>query len=69
MERKVCLLILDGAGYSTAERGNEQWLFLALGLVAAIAMTTVITRIARKALDAATGTATAPTTDSTGEAK
>lgn len=38
----------------TAERGTEQWVFLGLGLVAAIAVTTVITRIARRALAEAT---------------
>lgn len=36
------------------ERGSEQWVFLALGLVAAIAVTTLITRIAGKALRQAT---------------
>ena len=38
-----------------AERGAEQWVFLGLGLVAAIAVTTVITRVAKKALADATG--------------
>lgn len=38
----------------TAERGAEQWIFLGLGLVAAIAVTTVITRVAKKALAEAT---------------
>ncbi|MEO1082844.1 MAG: VTT domain-containing protein, partial [Acidobacteriota bacterium] len=38
----------------SAERGAEQWLFLALGLVAAVAVTTIITRIARRALAEAT---------------
>lgn len=37
-----------------AERGAEQWIFLGLGLVAAIAVTTVITRVAKKALAEAT---------------
>ena len=41
----------------TAEQGAEQWIFLGLGLVAAIAVTTVITRIARRALAEATGQA------------
>ncbi|MEM1181461.1 MAG: FAD-containing oxidoreductase [Acidobacteriota bacterium] len=38
----------------SAERGAEQWVFLALGLVAAVAVTTIITRIARRALADAT---------------
>ena len=38
----------------TVEKGTEQWVFLGLGLVAAIAVTTVITRIAKKALAEAT---------------
>lgn len=38
----------------TAEQGDERWIFLALGLVAAIAVTSVITRIAKKALAEAT---------------
>lgn len=37
-----------------AERGAEQWIFLAVGLVAAIVVTSVITRIAGKALREAT---------------
>ncbi len=35
-------------------RGTEHWVFFGLGLLAAVAVTTVITRIARKALAAAT---------------
>ncbi|MEO1370618.1 MAG: VTT domain-containing protein, partial [Acidobacteriota bacterium] len=35
---------------ASAERGAEQWVFLGLGLAAAVAVTTVITRIARRAL-------------------
>ncbi|MCG8458789.1 MAG: TVP38/TMEM64 family protein [Holophagales bacterium] len=38
----------------TVERGAEQWIFLGLGLVAAILVTTLITREARKALARAT---------------
>ncbi|MEE8526382.1 MAG: TVP38/TMEM64 family protein, partial [Thermoanaerobaculia bacterium] len=32
------------------EHGNEQWAFLALGLIATIAVTAVVTKIARRAL-------------------
>ncbi|MCP4658792.1 MAG: TVP38/TMEM64 family protein [bacterium] len=37
-----------------AEQGTEQWIFLGLGLVATIAVTAVVTRIARRALKEAT---------------
>ncbi|MEM8998484.1 MAG: VTT domain-containing protein, partial [Acidobacteriota bacterium] len=38
----------------SVERGAEQWIFLGLGLAAAVAVTTIITRIARRALAEAT---------------
>lgn len=38
----------------TAEKGTAHWVFLGLGLVAAVAVTTVITRVAKKALAEAT---------------
>ncbi len=42
------------AGDQQLEQGAERWVFLGLGLVAAIAVTTIITRIARRALAEAT---------------
>jgi uncharacterized membrane protein YdjX (TVP38/TMEM64 family) len=41
---------LASAAAGTAERGAEYWLFLGLGLVATIAVTLFVTRIARRAL-------------------
>ncbi|MEM9594670.1 MAG: TVP38/TMEM64 family protein [Acidobacteriota bacterium] len=42
------------AAGETAERGAEQWVFLAVGLVATVLVTTVVTRIAGRALAEAT---------------
>ena len=49
---------------NTAEQGAEQWIFLGLGLVAAIAVTTVITKIARRSLAEATAQADSSDTSS-----
>lgn len=43
------------AGAGTASRGVGYWLVLALGLLATVAVTTVVTRAARRALAGATG--------------
>ena len=43
------------AGGARVERGAVEYAVLALGLVAALAVTTLVTRIARRALDEATG--------------
>jgi len=48
--------LADGA----PEGGSEQLWVTGLGLVATIAVTTIVTRIAKRALDEATGRATAP---------
>ena len=42
------------AGGAGAERGTGEWLVLVLGLVATLVVTIYVTRIARRALDAAT---------------
>jgi hypothetical protein len=43
------------AGGAAPERGAEYWLVLGLGLAATIAVTAVVTRIARRALREAAG--------------
>ena len=39
------------AGGAESQRGSEYWIFLGVGLVATVAVTTIVTRIARRALD------------------
>jgi hypothetical protein len=43
------------AGGGAGEKGAADWAVLVLGLVATAVVTIIVTRIARRALDAATG--------------
>jgi uncharacterized membrane protein YdjX (TVP38/TMEM64 family) len=47
--------VAAAAGGANMERGFFEWAFIAVGLIATIAVTTMVTRIARKALAEATG--------------
>jgi hypothetical protein len=46
--------VASRAGGAQLERGPWDWALLALGLVATLAVTAVVTRLARRALDEAT---------------
>jgi uncharacterized membrane protein YdjX (TVP38/TMEM64 family) len=46
---------LASAAAGTAQRGIEYWLFLGLGLIATLAVTLIVTRVARRALRERTG--------------
>jgi len=47
--------VAAAAGGASMQRGPLEWAFIAVGLLATIAVTTMVTRIARKALAEATG--------------